>query len=309
MRIIFTLAVLVGFALAGACRHCRAGGARNASKTANRQTPTAPRPPSRWWTIEKYKPGAQAHDGAICRNRADRPGVDGPHQSRQGRSRPRAERLPPAHGAAERQRARAAQGRRAARDGALLHQQRTNDDARADPQRAHAGAAPGSRRHCEAARGRAEPHHNKPKPIFHLMEFGNGSKNIIAAASALLSDRRHRHSRRRRQTDKARTEDLVKQAVERYTAGLEAARAARSTARTHRARPRCPLTLEDAVRRAIDNNLEMAVERLNPQTFDFTLAGASRKLQAGCDIDARPARQRAAADEPVESRQPRTSPR
>ena len=33
-----------------------------------------------------------------------------------------------------------------------------------------------------------------------------------------------------------------------------------------------PMTLEDAVRRAIDNNLEMAVERLNPQTFDFTLA-------------------------------------
>ena len=32
------------------------------------------------------------------------------------------------------------------------------------------------------------------------------------------------------------------------------------------------MTLEDAVRRAIDNNLEMAVERLNPQTFDFTLA-------------------------------------
>ena len=33
-----------------------------------------------------------------------------------------------------------------------------------------------------------------------------------------------------------------------------------------------PLTLEDAVRRAVDNNLEIAVERLNPQTFDFTLA-------------------------------------
>ncbi len=32
------------------------------------------------------------------------------------------------------------------------------------------------------------------------------------------------------------------------------------------------MTLEDAVRRAVDNNLEMAIERLNPQTFDFTLA-------------------------------------
>ena len=72
-------------------------------------------------------------------------------------------------------------------------------------------------------------------------------------------------------SDAARTEDLVKQAVERYAAGLEAARAQSAQEPTD-ARRRCPLTLEDAVRRAIDNNLEMAVERLNPQTFDFTLA-------------------------------------
>ncbi|RPI52927.1 MAG: TolC family protein [Acidobacteria bacterium] len=72
-------------------------------------------------------------------------------------------------------------------------------------------------------------------------------------------------------TDAARTDDLVKQAVERYTAGLEAARvsAAQETAGTV---PSVPLTLEEAVRRAVDNNLEIAVERLNPQTFDFTLA-------------------------------------
>ncbi len=72
-------------------------------------------------------------------------------------------------------------------------------------------------------------------------------------------------------TDAARTEDLVRQAVERYTAGLESAATARATQEAQGA-PSVPLTLEDAVRRAIDNNLEMAVERLNPQTFDFTLA-------------------------------------
>ncbi len=72
-------------------------------------------------------------------------------------------------------------------------------------------------------------------------------------------------------TEAARTEDLVKQAIERYTAGLEAARgtAAQETPGTTAS---VPLTLEDAVRRAMDNNLEIAVERLNPQTFDFTLA-------------------------------------
>ena len=61
--------------------------------------------------------------------------------------------------------------------------------------------------------------------------------------------------------------------MERYTAGLEAAAQARAaTAQDAPGAASVALTLEDAVRRAIDNNLEMAVERLNPQTFDFTLA-------------------------------------
>ena len=73
--------------------------------------------------------------------------------------------------------------------------------------------------------------------------------------------------------DTARTEDLVKQAMERYSAGLEAAAEARAaTAQDAPGAATVALTLEDAVRRAIDNNLEMAIERLNPQTFDFTLA-------------------------------------
>jgi outer membrane protein len=35
---------------------------------------------------------------------------------------------------------------------------------------------------------------------------------------------------------------------------------------------RVELTLDDAVKRALERNLDIAVERLNPQTFDFTLA-------------------------------------
>ena len=34
-----------------------------------------------------------------------------------------------------------------------------------------------------------------------------------------------------------------------------------------------PLTLDEAVARALDRNLDIAVERLNPQTFDLSLAG------------------------------------
>ena len=73
------------------------------------------------------------------------------------------------------------------------------------------------------------------------------------------------------QTEKSRTDDLVKQAVERYTSGIEAASARR--AQDAQGAPSVALTLDDAVRRATDNNLEMVIERLNPRTFDLTLAG------------------------------------
>jgi outer membrane protein TolC len=39
------------------------------------------------------------------------------------------------------------------------------------------------------------------------------------------------------------------------------------------ARPQLQLTLDDAVKLALDRNLDIAVQRLNPQTFDFSLAG------------------------------------
>jgi outer membrane protein len=95
-----------------------------------------------------------------------------------------------------------------------------------------------------------------------------GRKLVAAASFVLLIS--GAASAQTASSDAARTESLVKQAVERYASGLEASRgqAAQDATRT----ASVPLTLEDAVRRAIDNNLEMAVERLNPQTFDFTLA-------------------------------------
>jgi outer membrane protein TolC len=70
--------------------------------------------------------------------------------------------------------------------------------------------------------------------------------------------------------ESARTDELVKQALERYAAGVEAA--ARARAQEPAGASTVAMTLEDAVRRAIDNNLDITVERLNPQTFDFTLA-------------------------------------
>jgi outer membrane protein len=78
------------------------------------------------------------------------------------------------------------------------------------------------------------------------------------------------------QQQKARTDELVKQALDRYNENLRAAsQAGVDPAQLSAAAAgvsSVPMTLADAVQHAIDNNLELAVERLNPQTFDLTLA-------------------------------------
>ena len=76
--------------------------------------------------------------------------------------------------------------------------------------------------------------------------------------------------------DRARTEGLISQAVERYNEEIRAAQTGTAQGPLPSAGPgsaSVPLTLDEAVQRAADNNLDMVVERLNPQTFDLTLAG------------------------------------
>jgi outer membrane protein len=78
--------------------------------------------------------------------------------------------------------------------------------------------------------------------------------------------------------DKARAEGLVKQALERYNESIKTA-AQQNAAQTPGqsvaivGAASVPLTLDEAVRRASESNLDIQVERLNPQTFDLSLAG------------------------------------
>ena len=58
-----------------------------------------------------------------------------------------------------------------------------------------------------------------------------------------------------------RVEDLISQARSRLAA-----------VQTPGAGPRVDLTLDEAVARALERNLDLAVQRLNPQVFDFNLA-------------------------------------
>src|SRR5262245_9062658 len=70
------------------------------------------------------------------------------------------------------------------------------------------------------------------------------------------------------------TRDAARQFAEARAAGNEP-----QTRPTNPPEPgvRVDLTLDDAVKRALEQNLDIAVERLNPQTYDFALAS----LQAG----------------------------
>ena len=65
-----------------------------------------------------------------------------------------------------------------------------------------------------------------------------------------------------------------------------------------------PLTLEDAVSRAMENNLDIAGRAAQPADVRPHARVARRELQARGHLDARPARQRAAADQPAEPRRP-----
>ena len=128
-------------------------------------------------------------------------------------------------------------------------------------------------------------------------------RTYIAAASLRSAGLELGVRSRRQPADQARTESLVKQAVERYAAGLAAAQLP-TAPDVAPGTTVVPLTLEDAVRRAIDNNLEMAVERLNPQTFDFSLAALRADYKPVATSQFGRQRQRPAADEPAEPRQP-----
>ena len=72
------------------------------------------------------------------------------------------------------------------------------------------------------------------------------------------------------------TRDAVQQFAEARADGVE------QTRPTNPPQPgtRIELTLDDAVKRALERNLDIAVERLNPQTFDFAMASLQRQLSA-----------------------------
>jgi len=74
--------------------------------------------------------------------------------------------------------------------------------------------------------------------------------------------------------DQARVDELVKYAREKYAQGQAQPAPAQQRTLEERAeaRPVIQLTVEQAVRMALENNIELSIERLNPQLQDLTLA-------------------------------------
>src|SRR6185503_10675874 len=72
--------------------------------------------------------------------------------------------------------------------------------------------------------------------------------------------------------EQQRIDAITRDAVRQFA---EARSAEEQTRPTNPPQPgvRVELTLDDAVKRALERNLDIAVERLNPQTYDFALAG------------------------------------
>jgi outer membrane protein len=73
-----------------------------------------------------------------------------------------------------------------------------------------------------------------------------------------------------------RVQELIRAAAARVGSGGHGAAPAQSGAQTlspDGARPTLALTVDEAIKLALDRNLDIAVQRLNPQTYDFSISG------------------------------------
>jgi outer membrane protein len=134
------------------------------------------------------------------------------------------------------------------------------------------GASPPSPRTDSQARQPRRGPHAEPAVRRHgpaWTRIARRSVRVLALAAASLLPA---VAARAQPPPASSLDDLVRQAAERF------ARTGHSAPAPHRgdpqptAGPALPLTLDEAVKMALDKNLDIAVQRLNPQTYDFALA-------------------------------------
>ena len=101
----------------------------------------------------------------------------------------------------------------------------------------------------------------------------SGSIWIFATALALAGDI---GTVRAQEPSEARIQELIRQAAERMAAGQSSTASQQAAGQTPAAssdtRPTVQMSLDDAVRLALERNLDIAVQRLNPQINDIAIA-------------------------------------
>jgi len=111
--------------------------------------------------------------------------------------------------------------------------------------------------------------------------------------------------------DPTRVDELVKYARAKYEQGQAQPVPAQQRTLEERAeaRPVIQLTVDQASRWRSKRNIELSVERLNPQLQDLSLAPDPRHLPADAELDGERQLVHAPADQFAERRQPRDEPR
>ena len=90
---------------------------------------------------------------------------------------------------------------------------------------------------------------------------------VLAAAIVLAAT-----AARAQQASPSSVDDLVRQASERFARGGESRPAQAQGDQRSAAGPTLELTIDEAVKMALDKNLDIAVQRLSPQMYDLSLA-------------------------------------
>ena len=102
------------------------------------------------------------------------------------------------------------------------------------------------------------------RPARGLRAFGPAALVLAIAAAPPLAAQQ--------QSEESRLNAIARVAAQQFVAARADADQTRPTAAPQAAGTQVDLTLQEATTRALERNLELAVERLNPQTFDLNIA-------------------------------------
>ena len=95
--------------------------------------------------------------------------------------------------------------------------------------------------------------------------------SVLALAGALILPTTAR-AQQQNAAERARLDDIARVAAQQFVAARAESEQTRPTLPAPPPGTQVDLTLQDATTRALERNLELAVERLNPQTFDLNIA-------------------------------------